>query len=532
MSDGTAVTFLGDFSKKLVTNTFFNILGRFWNFVLALLLTPLILSHLGVEQFGVWALFSSVLAGYFSLLDLGLGFSFVKFISADYVHKDYDRISKALSLGLLFYVLLGGGLIAAGLIVERPILEFFHIHDATTAYRLALLASAISNIGAMFLSVFRGIQRMDKSNTIEMRMALVSAVTTILVLQLGMGLSGLALNALVMSILSALVAWRAVRRAVPAISVLIHFDGTLLLEMFSYALQIWVSRFGTLISFQLDKLIISRFLGIGAVSFYEIGSRLALSMRAIPLVMISALIPATSELAARNEREKVLRAYMAASRYVAIVTVAMVTYLVVEASSIVSLWVGQGFEAAVILVQILAIGYGFNILGGAASQTGAGIGRPEFDMRGTALLVVVNPILSLILVQRFGAAGAAAGTSLSLMAAASYLVYTFHRNYAGTPAHKAFREIHARPALAGVLAGLAVLGFHALAPGVAALTAKRLLIPVKMALDLGVFSVVYFGLLVGLRQVTAIDRDNFVGLVSFGFEFLRHPFRERVKIYR
>jgi O-antigen/teichoic acid export membrane protein len=532
MSDAGAITFLGDFSKKLVTNTFFNILGRFWNFLLTLLLTPFILSHLGVDHFGVWAILSTVLAGSVGLLDFGLGQSFVKFISAYYAHKDYDLIGKALSLGLLFYLIFGVGILAAGLALERPILEFFNLHGASSAFELALLACAISNIAAMFLSVFRGVQRMDKANAIEMRMALINAAGTVLVLQLGMGLFGLALNAVATSALSTLVSWRAVRRLLPAVSIGLRFDRGLLGEMFSYASKIQVSRVGTLISFQLDKLIISRYLGIGAVSFYEVGSRLAFAMRAIPLVLISALIPATSELAARNEKDKVLRAYLTASRYVAIMTIAMVTFLVIEASSLLNLWLGEGFESAVILVQILAIGYGANILGGAASQTGAGIGRPEFDMRGTALLVVLNPVLSLILTKHFNAAGAAAGSSLSLIAAAAYLVYTFHRNYAGTSVWETFRGIYARPAIAAVVAGMAVLGFHSLTPGLTALGANRVLIPVKMAVDLVAFGAVYVGLLIGLRQVTAIDKENFLGLLSFGVEFLRHPQRERVKIYR
>ena len=150
-----------------------------------------------------------------------------------------------------------------------------------------------------------------------------------------------------------------------------------------------VSSLGSLICFQVPKLIVSRFLGIAAVSFYEVSSRLTLFMRAAPLVMISAIIPATSELGARNDRAKILRTYLLASKYVAMVTVAMAAFLVVEARSVITLWLGNGFESAVILVQILAIGYGVNVLGGAASQTGAGVGRPEFDMRSTVLLAIL-----------------------------------------------------------------------------------------------------------------------------------------------
>jgi hypothetical protein len=69
-------------------------------------------------------------------------------------------------------------------------------------------------------------------------------------------------------------------------------------------------------------------------------------------------------------------------------------------------------------------------------------------------------------------------------------------------------------------------------PAVPALVDIRYLIPVKLAADFTVFLPVYMVLLVALRQVSIIDWKNFQWFIAFGFEFLRHPFRERVKIYR
>jgi len=244
------------------------------------------------------------------------------------------------------------------------------------------------------------------------------------------------------------------------------------------------------------------------------------------------LIPATSELGARNDREKIERTYYLASKYVCMLSIALVAYVVLEARSIVSLWIGQGFEQSAVVIQILAIGYGINVMGGPASQTGAGVGRPEFDMRSALLLAVLNPVLSLWFVQRFGSAGAAAGTSIAMVSASIYLLVIFHRQYLRNSVWKTFREVHLRPIIAGVLASLSVLGFHRIVPQLLLLDNYRYLIPLKMAADFVVFSSIYVVLLIALKQVTAIDWNNFIGLVSFGFEFLRHPFRERVKIYR
>jgi O-antigen/teichoic acid export membrane protein len=303
------------------------------------------------------------------------------------------------------------------------------------------------------------------------------------------------------------------------------FDRRLLRSMLAYGMKMQVSSIGGLVSFQLPKLIISRFLGTASVSFYEVSSRLTLFMRALPLVMISALIPATSELRARKDRNRILQTYLMASKYVAMLTVAMASFLMVEARSVLLLWLGKGFESSVLLVQILAVGYGANILGGPASQTGAGIGRPEFDMRGTVLLTILTPILGLGLVQRFGAAGAAAGTCIAFLAATGYLLVAFHRNYVENSVRTVLEDIYFRPIAAGVFASLTVMGFHRFVPELSSWEAVRYMIPVKIAADFAIFAPIYMVLLVAFRQVTAIDWNNFLSLISFSAQLLRRPFR-------
>jgi O-antigen/teichoic acid export membrane protein len=506
-------------------------LGRAWSFFVSLLLTPYILGHLDVGDFGVWVLLSIFLYS-FSLLDLGLGSSFVKFISAYHAHEDYDRINKVVFSGITFYCLFGIFILIAGLLVEQPLLRLFRIEHASDVYFLILLTCAISNVGAMLLSVFKGIQRMDKSNSIEIKMSFVSVVGTVIFLESGFRMWGLALNAVLCSLIAVAVTFFSLKREVPKIFFGWSFDRKLLREMFGYGLKISVSRLGGLICFQADKLILSRVLGLAAVSFYEVSSRLTSFMRAVPLVMLSALIPATAELGARNDREKILRTYLLVSKYVAMVTVGLVSFLILDADSLLKLWLGKGFEQSVFLIQVLAIGYGANVLGGTASQIGAGVGRPEFDMRSTILLSIVNPILSILLVRSFGAPGAAAGTSLALIIATFYLLIAFHRNYMEVPLWSVIRDIYVRPIAAGVIAIFAVLGFHQVLPGVRGLVEVRYLIPFKLALDFGVFLPVYMVSLVAFRQVSVIDWNNFQWFVAFGLEFLRHPFRERVKIYR
>src|ERR1041384_1914372 len=107
---------LGDFSRKFVANTFFNVLGRSWSFLINLLLTPYILSRLNVTEFGAWVLLT-ILVNSFNLLDLGLGFAFVRYIAAFYTHDDYASINKVIFSGLAFYIFLGVFGTIAGLLI-------------------------------------------------------------------------------------------------------------------------------------------------------------------------------------------------------------------------------------------------------------------------------------------------------------------------------------------------------------------------------------------------------------------------------
>jgi O-antigen/teichoic acid export membrane protein len=529
------ITFLGDFSRKLIANTFFNFLGRFWSFAATILLTPLILRYLDDSEFGVWVVFS-VLLNATGLLDLGLGSSFVKFISAYYTAEDYEKINRVLFAGMVFYAVQGVLLVAIGLAVQPllfTVLQLSAVAGASNAYLFILVACALGNFGMMFSSVFRGVQRMDKANAIDMTMSVLNIVGTVVVLGAGFGLQGLALNAIASALLFVAISFWSIRRALPAISLRFGLDRMLLKEMFTYGTQILVSRVGGLACFQFDKLIVAGFLGVASLKFYEVSARMATMMRALPLLMMSAVIPAASELGVRKDKSKIIRTYVMTSKYVALITIGLVAFVVLEADSILRLWLGGRFdERSVMLLQILAIGYGANVLGGAASQIGAGVGRPEFDMKSTILLTILSPILGIVLVRQFGAPGAAAGTALALILSAAYLLVMFHRQYVETPVEGMFRDIHIRPVVSGILAVSAAAGMHHLFPAVDSLRQIRYLIPARIGLDFVVFAPVYLIFLMVLKQITAMDRRNFIGLMNFGLGFLRHPFRERVKIYR
>jgi len=66
--------------SRLVSNTLWNLIGRVSQIFVGLFLTPYLLTNLGQERFGLWAL-ANLLIGYLSLADLGISSSLVRHIA-------------------------------------------------------------------------------------------------------------------------------------------------------------------------------------------------------------------------------------------------------------------------------------------------------------------------------------------------------------------------------------------------------------------------------------------------------------------
>ena len=94
-----------DVPRKIIRNTLYNSTARVLAIVIALILTPYIIHHIGGERYGIWAIIGMV-TGYFGLLDLGVETAFVKYISEYHAKKEYQCINRVVNTGIIFYAFL------------------------------------------------------------------------------------------------------------------------------------------------------------------------------------------------------------------------------------------------------------------------------------------------------------------------------------------------------------------------------------------------------------------------------------------
>ncbi|MBN1871165.1 MAG: polysaccharide biosynthesis C-terminal domain-containing protein [Candidatus Omnitrophica bacterium] len=413
------------FKDKIIKNTLFNMLGRVWMVLVTIFLTPYIINHVGVERYGIWVIIG-VVTGYFGLLDLGLGMSFVKFISENFAKREFGKLNEVINTGIVFYALFGIFLIAITFFIVKPLLLLLNVPDhligeATFVFILGIMIFAFSCMVSPIMEIQRGIQRMDISNIISISVSIPMIIGTIFVIERGYGLRGLIINNAFILTLGTVVNIIAAFQLLPTlrISPLLSSVSTFK-RLITFGYKVQIAKIASMFHFQLDRIILASFLNIGLVTYYSVAAQLASRIRDIPVLLISAIFPAASELEANKDTQSLQRLFLRSLKYVVIAGLPLLFLVLLLAKPFITLWLGSGYERSIATLQVLMFVYFFNVLTGPGYHILNGMGKPQYTMRSSTLGIVLNLLLTILLVIKMGYYGVVLGTAIALIVSAAY----------------------------------------------------------------------------------------------------------------
>jgi O-antigen/teichoic acid export membrane protein len=505
-------------SRVVVHNAMYNLVGYAVSALYVFFLIPIIVRFIGVEQFGLWSLMLA-LTGYIGLADLGLSTSFVKYI-AEYVSVgDSRRVNQVIRQGLLFYVLLSVVVLVAGYFLFPLAFSILRIpsvkYDLSQMCFLTALATfGVSNIAGVFGSILNGIQRSDVFNMLVAILLPLKFAASFVVLALGYGLIGLMTSDLVVSAGTIIPLVWMTKKHFPQFSLThIPYDNGLMKVLLRFGAQLQVSRFAELVQFQFDKMLLSRFIGLPAVSLYDFGSRPLARLRALPITAIASLVPAVSALDAVHERARIQAALIRSTRYLVVLTLPCFAFIVCFAHELVAVWLGPGFDQAATTMQILAIGYAISVGAMTLALVSQGMGQPKYQMHATIVQAILNIVLSTTLVLTFGYFGAVVGTTVSIIVGASLFYYWFGKQLMDHPI-AAIVTICSKPLASIVPAVLIGLGIRFAWRGDAAASSRLEMLVFVIVMTI-VFFCVYAAMIYVSRTFTHDDK-GFVASVLPG----------------
>ncbi len=419
-------------SFLLMKNTLWNIWGKLFLSFSGLFLTYYTVKKIGLENYGIYALITAA-GGYISMLDLGAGSAFVKYVSEYKALGLVKKINSLLAAGLLFYACFSITVLALIFFFGDYALSWLNIPASMRkqAYTILIiygLTLSLSGIFSPYQAAVSGLERFDIIAKVNIFLSALNLISSIIVLERGYGLTGLMANNLVMTFISGSFFAYFSRSLLPELSVNpLLAEREMFGKIFFYGSKIQITRLSSIVSSHFEKFIITRAAGISFVALYQIGNSLCEQARNLPLLITSALFPAFSRLWADGRKNDIRETYFRAVKYLSFIAVPAMSFLAISSKSVILLWMGNGYDSAANVASALAIGYMVStIMGAVGASAVQGIGKPEIQMRGAIFNMTLNIALSLILIKIFGFPGAAFGTSIAMIAAVFYFIYVFH----------------------------------------------------------------------------------------------------------
>lgn len=439
---------------SLVRNTTFNLVASIVNLGVVLVVAPVLLATLGLQGYGLWSLLWAI-TGSLGLLDLRTSAALTPLAATALAREEHDRVARLLTTGLTFYAALGLLEVGAALLwVRVPNLMAWVPEpfgkEAHLAFVVAVAVFAINSVTTVFTGLLQAFQRFDLSARIAMVVTVFRGTILVAVAWGGGGLRELVLAEGSVACLQWMISAWVVQRLLPELRVFGRPDPSTFRELITFGGKLQIAHIAHLISLHADKLLLSAFLGLTAVAYYDLGQKIAYLMRRLPLLLISATMPVVSTMEATGDRERLWNFYLKCMRMVVFAATPLLIFTVTGAREILTAWVGIAPPEARQTVCLLALGYYVYLVSVMSNYVSVGMGKPELEMRRSLLTGALNIGLSVSLIPLIGFAGAPLGTALALAAGSGYLIRMLNIEFGRPPSD--VLGLFYRPALAGLLA--------------------------------------------------------------------------------
>lgn len=384
-------------------------------YLFSFLLAPLMISRLGLDAFGVWAV-TGAFASYAGLLDLGIGRSLIRFIAVYDAAGDGRRIEECVGLGLIATLLVGVVAAAAAFLLAPFASDQLGVLDSGEMRAVLLSSVAIwtlNGIDGVLTGVGLGLRRMVPPNvattvgvTINFAFSIAALIASSSLVLYAAANAAAGVFALVPAFLAMRYVWRAPYVAWPS--------RVLVKEVLAFSVKDQIGWLADLVNFQTDKVIVALMVDIRAAAVYEIASRVVLAVRSVAVLSVSAMVPTAAARIVEEGREVIGEMYRRYTLRACSISFPLFTLTAVTAPFLLIAWLGKAPGDAELLVPFLTLAYLVNMTTGVGTTIATGAGHPGVAAINSVMIAILNVILTVSLAPWLGLWGVVGGTFLAI----------------------------------------------------------------------------------------------------------------------
>lgn len=336
------------------------VVAGIWSTLIALVTVPIMVHGLGFTSYGIYNVaFSVVALG--SYLDLGLGWTTAKFVAEADATMSPRRTGTAVAASAMYHLAVGL-VFAVAIIVTADWVSVAvlrmpvdHADTASAVLRITVLSFVASSVAGVFVSVLRGLRRFAIATLISTGAMTISVIGAAAAAWLGLGVVVASIAQLlgaVCGLLAGLVACCGLLKA--------SEWGVGLWQqlrvMLSFSIWNYATRLIQMLALQADKILIARWMGPAILAFYAVPFNFAQRVNFLAGPAVTAIYPVAA--IGRLDHDVFVRQYLAASRFLHMVTAGLAVAVLVWGDRFLAAWVGSEMaEYGTFFLRAFTIGF-------------------------------------------------------------------------------------------------------------------------------------------------------------------------------
>ena len=364
---------------------------------LTLFATPMVVRHLGFEEYGLYALVLGFISYSFTI---SIGRAVTKYVSEYRASEQTEKIREVLAATLWINFIVGVlGIFTLCFFARFIVVALYDIkpemqENAVVAFYIASATIFFVMQAQIFSGVLQAVHRLDIFSIITTIVSVLGVSGNVVIVLLGFGVKELLVWNLVNTTSSCIWFYLAGKRLLPEAKWGIKCSREVLITVAKFVSGIAASQLISNFLLLFERGLITRELGTENLTYYVIPMNLAGQIHIFSSSLLLMLFPLASELGARLEIERLRAIYEQTSKYLFAVVSFIVVSMAICGHEFFSLWLGSEFaDKAFYVVIIQAVTFGTIALGIVAWQFMEGLGYTQKN----ALMAIVWVALSLFL---------------------------------------------------------------------------------------------------------------------------------------
>ena len=408
-------------NKQISRGVLLSLIAQATAIVVNLGYTPFVIRILGQNEYGLYQLVQSVV-NYLNLMNFGFTFAYISFYSRAKAQDGATGVARLNGMFLRIFLAITLVCLGAGIFLVNHIYLLgsrLSESDYATARKIMILLTlnmACSFVNSVFVVYIAARERFVFKQGIVILNYLLIPLCGLPALFLGLGSVGLASVTLGLAILKLglNMGYCLIKLRMPFRFG--RFDRVLFAELVGFTFFVFLSDVVDQLNGNVDKFLLGRLMGTGAVAVYSVGFELNTYFTCCSWVIPEMFVPAVNRIAVEEKDDRALTALFARiGRYNNYILLLILTGFILAGKPFIHLWAGEAYETSWTVGVILMIaGYipGVQSLG-VNIQSAKHMHRPRAAIY--FLIACVNVAVSIWLIRLWGVVGTSLGTLVALI---------------------------------------------------------------------------------------------------------------------